>query len=160
MQGPFHHTFMLSLLIFSASLFANDDSQFSTGPVFKEFGENVQVDGGLLNAKDQRFKVVFDVAKSNDPGKLNRNFDSIARFINTFDLLKPDAFTSKFDQANANSTLLSNLLAQGVSIYLCGQSAHNLGVKPKDVVNGVQMSLSAMTANALLQQQGYTLNPF
>lgn len=182
MQNIFHRAVTLSLLIFSQSLFANDDSQFSAGPVFKEFGENVQVDGGLLNPQDQRFKVVFDVAKSNDPGKLNRNFNSIARFINmhvqagvpeqnievalvvhgkaTFDLLKPDAFTSKFDQTNANSTLLSDLIAQGVSIYLCGQSAHHLGVKPKDVIDEVQISLSAMTANALLQQQGYTLNPF
>ena len=181
MQGIFHQAIALSLLVLSQNLFANDDSPFSTGPVFEQFGENAQVDGGLLNPKDQRFKVVFDVAKSNDPGKLNSHFNSVARFINmhvragvpqenievalvvhgkaTFDLLKPDVFTSKFDNANANSALLRDLIAQGVSIYLCGQSAHHLEVNPKDVIEDVQISLSAMTANALLQQQGYTLNP-
>ena len=29
-----------------------------------------------------------------------------------------------------------------------------------DLLPGVEMSLSAMTAHALLQQDGYTLNPF
>ena len=33
-------------------------------------------------------------------------------------------------------------------------------VTPKQLIQGVTMSLSAMTAHAQLQQQGYTLNPF
>jgi hypothetical protein len=33
-------------------------------------------------------------------------------------------------------------------------------VKTEDLLPGVEMALSAMTAHALLQQQGYTFNPF
>tara|TARA_Y100000588_G_scaffold170524_1_gene184375 strand:+ start:507 stop:614 length:108 start_codon:yes stop_codon:yes gene_type:complete len=33
-------------------------------------------------------------------------------------------------------------------------------VKQQQLIPGVQMALSAMTAHAQLQQQGYTLNPF
>ncbi|VVS99449.1 hypothetical protein ERY430_40383 [Erythrobacter sp. EC-HK427] len=34
------------------------------------------------------------------------------------------------------------------------------GVEHDDLIEGVEMALSAMTAHALLQQQGYTINPF
>ena len=43
---------------------------------------------------------------------------------------------------------------------MCGQSAAGQGVKKTDLLPGVELALSAMTAHALLQQQGYTLNPF
>jgi len=47
-----------------------------------------------------------------------------------------------------------------VKVYLCGQSAAYYDVKNTDLYKGVDMALSAMTAHALLQQQGYSLNPF
>jgi intracellular sulfur oxidation DsrE/DsrF family protein len=47
-----------------------------------------------------------------------------------------------------------------VKIIVCGQTAAYYGVKTDELLPGVQMALSAMTAHALLQQQGYTLNPF
>ena len=34
------------------------------------------------------------------------------------------------------------------------------GITPDDLIPGVEMSLSAMTAHALLQQNGFTVNPF
>ncbi len=42
----------------------------------------------------------------------------------------------------------------------CGQSAASNHIANADLLPGVKMSLSAMTAQALLQQSGYTLNPF
>jgi intracellular sulfur oxidation DsrE/DsrF family protein len=47
-----------------------------------------------------------------------------------------------------------------VQLLVCGQSAAYCDVKSDDLLPGVEMALSAMTAHALLQQQGYTLNPF
>lgn len=45
-------------------------------------------------------------------------------------------------------------------VILCGQSAAASGIERVDLLPGVEMALSAMTAHALLQQDGYTLNPF
>ena len=44
-------------------------------------------------------------------------------------------------------------------IIICGQSAAAYGVKKSDFHTGVELALSAMTAHALLQQDGYTV-PF
>ena len=49
---------------------------------------------------------------------------------------------------------------QGVRFIVCGQSAAGQGVAKSELLPGVEMALSAMTAHALLQQQGYTVNPF
>jgi intracellular sulfur oxidation DsrE/DsrF family protein len=43
---------------------------------------------------------------------------------------------------------------------VCGQSAAFNDVTNEDLLPGVHMALSAMTAHAQLQQEGYTLNPF
>jgi len=63
-------------------------------------------------------------------------------------------------KANANAALIKTLIDHGVEFYVCGQSAAYYDVKNQDLLPGVKMALSAMTAHALLQQQGYTLNPF
>ena len=67
---------------------------------------------------------------------------------------------NKDDKLNLNAKLIKALQAHGVKFYVCGQSATYYGVKTENLLPGVKMSLSAMTAHALLQQQDYTLNPF
>jgi intracellular sulfur oxidation DsrE/DsrF family protein len=47
-----------------------------------------------------------------------------------------------------------------VRIVLCGQAAAAYEIDIKQLVEGVEIELSAMTAHALLQQDGYTINPF
>lgn len=164
------------------TIVAADSGAFSKGPVFINHGENTIIDGGLNNAESQRFKVVFDVYKENESIKPHRGFDSIARFINmhvragvplenidvalvvhgkaSYDLMSDDAFKQKFTKENPSSKLLNELLKNKVKVFVCGQSSSFLGLKKSQYKNGVALSLSAMTANALLQQQGYTLNPF
>jgi intracellular sulfur oxidation DsrE/DsrF family protein len=61
---------------------------------------------------------------------------------------------------NPNAPLIAELVAAGASIQLCGQTAAARGITQDDLLPGVTLSLSAMTAHALLQQDGYTLNPF
>ena len=51
-------------------------------------------------------------------------------------------------------------MANNVRVILCGQSAVAYNVEASQVVAGVEVELSAMTAHALLQQNGYTVNPF
>ena len=71
-----------------------------------------------------------------------------------------NAYRKNNEADNANVALIMALQKQGVDFYVCGQSAAYYGVKTEDLIPGVKMALSAMTAHALLQQKGYTLNPF
>jgi intracellular sulfur oxidation DsrE/DsrF family protein len=155
---------------------------FTKGPVFENYGENMPINGGLDKPLSQRFKVVFDISDQSDAGGPNRRFNSVARFINmhvragvpkdnidiamvihgkaSFDLMSELAHTAKFDRPNSNTELINLLSKFGVKLFICGQSTSYHGVNQADLNKNVSMSLSAMTANALLQQQGYTLNPF
>ena len=126
--------------------------------------------------------MVFDVTDRATPGQLNRTIDSAARFINMHveagipvadihvaivvhggayvDLLTRDAYAARHDGAvNGSAPAIAELTAHGVDIWLCGQTAVAQQITRDDLLPGVGLSLSAMTAIALLQQQGYTLNP-
>jgi len=169
------------IAVISAQSFAGGEA-FTRGPVFAKYGENATVENGIENAAEQHFKVAFDIFEEVQGDGVNRSFNSVARFINMHvragvalanievaivvhgkaspQLLNPEAYEKRFSKANVNQDLLEQLMAAGVTIALCGQSAAFADVDSKDLLPGVKMSLSAMTAHALLQQQGYTLNPF
>ncbi len=155
---------------------------FHAGPVFPDFGNIVSVDSQLVIPQDVDFRVSFDVDAPAKPGSLNRTLESAARFINMHveagvplenisvaivvhgrasqDMTTDSFYRAQNEEANANAALISALTSKGVKIYQCGQSAAFFGIEKKHLVPGVTMALSAMTAHALLQQQGYTLNPF
>lgn len=156
---------------------------FKAGPVFKDFGATAPVQTTEPVAKDTVFKIAFDVTKAADPGKLNRTIESAARFINmqvaagvpaenihlavvvhgdaSLDLTKQEFFAAHNDgRENASAAAIAHLQQHGVEFYMCGQSAAAHGISNADLLPGVKMALSAMTAHALLQQQGFTVNPF
>lgn len=155
---------------------------FHAGSVFQNFGNITRVDSQLAIPEGTVFKVSFDVAAAAKPGALNRTLVSAARFINMHveagvpledisvavvvhgpasqDMTNNRFYMARNEKNNANAALISALTDQGVKVYQCGQSAAFFGIENKDLVPGVTMALSAMTAHALLQQQGYTLNPF
>ncbi|MEO9470520.1 DsrE family protein [Parasphingorhabdus sp.] len=176
-----------TLLFISALLAANPAlaqlKGFETGPVFKDFGPTAAVETSAPLAKHVQYKIAFDVAKKADPAKLNRTIESAARFINMHvkagipaeniriaivvhggasgDLVKQEIYGARNDGANNGSAAaIAVLQKHGVSFHLCGQSAAAYSISKDDLLPGVLMSLSAMTAHALLQQDGYTLNPF
>ena len=165
---------MIATAALAAPLAAQDMSAFRTGPVFEDFGPHAAVKGATPVAADARFSISFDV---NEPAKedaRNRGFESAARFINmqvangvaeeniriavvvhgkaVNDLLAQDG--------NASAEMVRAMLHKGVRFIVCGQSAVAYGVAKEDLIPGVELALSAMTAHALLQQQGYTVNPF
>ncbi|WP_066961353.1 DsrE family protein [Microbulbifer sp. Q7] len=157
-------------------------AEFSKGPVIKNYGGVAEVKQTVPLSGQERFKVVFDVSDQGDKDKANRRFESLARFLNMqaragvppeqialalvvhgkagFDLLNDQQFEEKFGAKNPNAPLLKALQEHGVTIHLCGQSAAYHRIENTHLLPGINMALSAMTANALLQQQGYTLNPF
>ncbi len=150
----------------------------STGPVIADYGRAFVVEAAPALGDEVVFKVAFDVADSRGGEELNRGLESVARFLNmhgkagvarermqlavvvhgqaTKDLRTEAASGG----TNVNAGLVTALLEAGVSVEVCGQSAAALGVDASELVPGVGVALSAMTAHALLQQDGYTLNPF
>jgi intracellular sulfur oxidation DsrE/DsrF family protein len=147
---------------------------FDTGPVFEEFGPHAPVDGASTIPSLSRFDIAFDVADVAKEGARNRSFESAARFINmhaaagvSLDrmnlavVVHGRAVTDLVSgQANRSEPMVRAMLERGVRFIVCGQSAAAYGVRAEQLIEGVEMQISAMTAHALLQQDGYTVNPF
>jgi intracellular sulfur oxidation DsrE/DsrF family protein len=175
-------TLFASLLLLVSTSTNAQTTAFKDGPVIMGLGKNAPVATHTV-AKDAVFKVAFDVGSTNDKkDEVNRKFNSLARFINmhvaagvkqeniqlalvvhgkaTLDLLDHASYQKKHNYDNPNKALLNALMSNNVRVILCGQSGAAYDVKNAELVNGVEVELSAMTAHALLQQQGYTINPF
>lgn len=172
-----------SMAALATQAVAQDMSPFTTGPVFEQYGPVAPVESDMPIPEGAEFKVAFDVAAGAETGELNRTLQSAARFINMHaragvpleniqvavvvhgkaseDLRSAEEYAKRRDGAeNANIALIAALADKGVRVILCGQSAAAYGISNDMLAPGVEMALSAMTAHALLQQDGYTVNPF
>ena len=165
--------FMLSVLLILPIATHADLSSFSTGPAIKDYGPVADIEITLPVPKDVVLRHSFDVAERAEDGELNRTLVSAARFINMHARAGVDAKrigvaiivhgTAVHDVSSGTSGsagLVAALIDHGARIIVCGQSAAYYDVTKDDLLPGIEMTLSAMTAHALLQQQGYTLNPF
>lgn len=161
---------------------------FAPGPVINDFGNIAKVESNLTIPANMKFKVAFDLGKAADVGKVNRQIDTLARFINmhvdagvkledielamvvhgkaALDMTN-NAFYQQANSAdvnvkagNANAALISELTKYQVKFYVCGQTAAYYGISPSDLLPGVDMALSALTAHAILSEQGFSSNPF
>ncbi len=163
----------LAVTLLFAEPAAAQGEEFNAGPVIEDFGPHAAIAGATAIPEDAVFKVSFDTSKKADDGLANRTLTSAARFINMHAAAGVDptdislavvihgmAVKDVVSDAEANLTLIDALVARNVRIIVCGQSAVYYGVTETDLAPGVEMALSAMTAHALLQQNGYTLNPF
>jgi intracellular sulfur oxidation DsrE/DsrF family protein len=173
--------FPIVILLISSNIQAADLPGFGDGPLIKGYGKHASVSSTSVDSSDA-FSVAFDVAKGAEPGQINRQFDSLARFLNMhaaagvpkenlklalvvhgragIDLLDEVTYTRVQEQSNANILLLKELMRNNVQVILCGQTAKAYSIEHDQLIEGVRVELSAMTAHALLQQQGYTVNPF
>lgn len=154
-----------------------EESRFTTGPVIANYGPVANVEGAVPIPAHTRFKVVFDVSEGAEPGAVNRGLESAARFLNMHaragvrpsnirlaivvrgSATRDVALHPRPGEDNANAALIADLIAHDVEIYVCGQSAAHYEVEASDLLPNVRLALSAMTAHAMLQQRGYTLNP-
>lgn len=159
------------------------ETDFTKGPVFANMGQTASVDANMTIPRRAKFAIAFDTAGPAEPGEINRTLNTAARFMNmhvragvpqkniklavivhgkaSFDLTRADYYGGKYDGAkNVNAAAITALTDAGVRVILCGQTARYYGIDNADLLPGVEMALSAMTAHALLQQDGYTLNPF
>ena len=156
-----------------ASTAAAAEGTFTTGPVFTDFGPVADVVTTMSIAPNTVFGHSFDVSEPAPAGDPNRTLVSAARFINMHVragvaeeniavavVVHGQAVKEMAGDQSASAELIAALTEQGVRIIVCGQSATYYDVGTDDLLPGVEMAISAMTAHALLQQQGYTLNPF
>ncbi|WDI30014.1 DsrE family protein [Hyphococcus flavus] len=171
----------IGMVFLAASVHAQNE-KFSTGPVFEDFGPVANVDNELIIPDGAKMRISFDVSKGADAGELNRTLVSAARFINmhartgvpvedidaavvvhgkaVYDVSKAARYADAIGGENANAALIEALTGKGVRIIVCGQSAAYYEVANDDLLPGVEMAISAMTAHVLLQQEGYAINPF
>ncbi|WP_246449858.1 DsrE family protein [Qipengyuania soli] len=165
---------MVTLALLASPLAAQDMSTFKTGPVFKQFGPHAPVEGIGQVPADTEFAVAFDVSKPAEAGEWNKGFESAARFINMHVahgvpedniriavVVHGKAVNDLLARGdNPSADMVQIMIEHGVRFIVCGQSAAAYGVTQDQLIPGVEMALSAMTAHALLQQRGYTVNPF
>lgn len=162
---------LLGAFMMSAQAYAQ--SGFGTGPVIETFGPVADVPGATRLPDDTSFRISFDTREKAADGKPNRTLVSAARFLNMH--ARAGVEPEKIDLAvvvhgaavkdvtadsKGSEALISALKGHSVRIIVCGQSAAYYGVSSDDLAPGVEMALSAMTAHAVLQQDGYTVNPF
>ena len=167
---------MLLAALIAAPVLATD------GPVFTGFGSHTPVEYDVAIPKGMVLRHAYDVAAA-APGKRNPGFETAARFINSHvangmaqrdvavavvvhgpaiaELAKTQIYAARNNGAvNASQPMVEAMLAKGVRFVVCGQAANMMGVKKADLLPGVELAISARSAHAILQAQGYTLNPF
>ena len=162
----------LFILIFATVFGTAVAAEPSPGPVIKDYGPTYDV--GAIDVPlppGYRYKVVFDVAADASPGAVNRNLVSVARYLNMH--ARNGVPADRMDLAvvvhgralqnvlrhddNPNAELVAALQAAGVRFYVCGQSLVHAGLDKADLMDDVDLALSAMTMLTLLQGDGYAL---
>ncbi len=154
-----------------------------SGPVIMSAGPSVQVDNPTFEMPaGHEFKSVFLVDRG-DTAVMNAQLITVARFLNIharhgipadrvkaaavvhgsgwMALLSDSAYGARFaGQTNPSRPLVEELLAHGVQLVLCGQTAGMRGVARAELLPGVKVAVSAMSAINILQAQGYQYNPW
>ncbi len=171
----------ISSLFFCLSIVAQTKK---SGPIINDFGHVWEIDSpDYATDTSKRFKAVFDIMDSpEDPKNLNTFIETAARFLNMHaqsgvpkeqlkialvvhnkaskDIITNEAYLERYGTKNPNYELVKALLDAGGQIIFCGQSSLSRGFPKEVLIDGVQISLSAMTALIQLQDENYTLIKF
>jgi len=163
-------TLVISLLLAAATAVADD-------------GESeVHVQPEMTFPADGHWHHYFDTTEG-EPGKLNPGLARAAAFLETmqeagvsadrlkvavvihgppvYDVSTAARYAEQYgDVINPNQQVIAGLISAGAEIWVCGVSARYRKVGNDDLLPGVKMAYSAMTANAELQRRGYSLNPY
>lgn len=134
--------------------------------------------------KGHEFKAVFEInAGGADSVKVNAQLVTVGRFYNIHlqhgvaakhihaaavvhgsgwqALLTDEAFAARFGvKSNPSRVLVEDLLKHGAQVVLCGQTAGSREIRREELIPGVQVAISAMTALNVFQAQGYQFNPW
>ena len=70
-------------------------------------------------------------------------------------LLTDEGHQQRYGVPNPNRELVEQLMEANVEVIMCGQSSKTRNLPKEELIPGVKIALSAMTANIQLQNQGY-----
>ncbi len=168
----------LTLLFLSVGS-ASAQQRATTGPLVTAGGPVYEVaDPDFPTPMDTQLKAIFELrAAPEDPSTMNQNLGTMARYLNmharagvprenlrvagvvhggaSLALLKDEHYRAASGVDNPNKELIAEILANGGQLILCGQTAGARNISKDQLLPGVQLALSAMTAMTVLQQQGY-----
>lgn len=171
---------MLVAIVAAASpVAAQSIGDATPGPVIRDFGAVFDVEGLEVPVDTGRdYRVLFDVAQSPAGAEgVNPYLNTVARFLNMHarvgvprermqlavvlhgaagkDALRAEPYRTRYDADNPNIPLIRQLAEAGVEFYICGQTAMSRGLADEQLLPEIRMALSAMTARAMLQADGY-----
>ncbi len=169
-------------LIFSTTIGLSQTK--SKGPIIMDFGEVFTIENTDFKVDTSRsYKAVFDIMNSPESNEdLNGSIETAARFLNMHaqsglpieqlsvalvvhhnaskDIITNEAYQKRYGTNNPNQKLIQSLLDSGAQIIFCGQSSKARDFPKNELIEGVQLSLSAMTALIQLQDENYRLIKF
>lgn len=175
---------ILLLLLITALPFLGIAQDKESGPIITAYGEVWNIDQPDFKTDvTKTYKAVFDIMNSpEDVSQVNASIETAARFLNMHaqsgvpldqlkvalvvhnkaskDLSNSKSYKEKFGVDNPNEKLIKELMEAGADVIFCGQSSVSRGFPKEDLIDGVQISLSAMTALILLQDDNYRLIKF
>lgn len=156
-----------------------------SGPVIQSTGMSFKVDNPTFDVPEGFvFKAVFELnAGGSDTVRVNQQLGTLARFHNLHvrngipgdrvktaavvhgdgwtALLNDSAFVARYGgKGNPSKQLVQELLQNGTQLVLCGQTAGSRGIRREELLPGVKVAISAMTALNVLQAQGFQFNPW
>jgi intracellular sulfur oxidation DsrE/DsrF family protein len=154
-----------------------------SGPVINSTGFSIKVENPTFAIPAGHvFKAVWEINQG-DTVSVNQQLTTIARFLNVharhdiptarvqtaavvhgagwIALLSDSAYAARYGgKSNPSKALVQELLANGTQLVLCGQTAGARGIKQEELLPGVQLAISAMTALNVFQTQGFQFNPW
>lgn len=154
------------------------------GPVITKGGGFAPVPSPTFDVPtDLTYRVVWDINQgSAKPGEGNASFEYPARFLNQSvgagvprahiqlavvvhgtageELLSNAEYRARKGTGNPNAGLLEELSKAGVRIVICGQTMAARKIQRDQLLPFVQVAPSATWAHAVLQTQGFKINPF
>jgi intracellular sulfur oxidation DsrE/DsrF family protein len=183
-SNPLRALPVMALFVLSPAALLAQAAGPSYGPYINSAGPVFEIpDPDFATPVDMTFQIAFDLAVGSEgPDDLNQGLNSVARFLNMHgaagvprdrlqvavvihgtaakDFLNAAAFQDFAGYRNPNLELIEELAAFGVRFVMCGQSLSARGVPRGELVEPVEVALSAMTAHLVLQAEGYRVNPF
>ncbi len=148
-------------------------------PVIKDFGTSYPIPESTFHLPEKpALRAVFDIYDNRKKvANQNQLIDSIARLLNMhhqtghditkfkifavvhgraiYDVLNDKAYQSRFGRKNPNRSLVQALQQAGVRFVVCGQTMKFAGIDHSELIENVDVGLSAMSTLIFLQNKGY-----
>jgi len=154
-------------------------SQNAQFPIVKGYGGIFEIPDATENPDPHAdYKIIVDLTfSSEDPTKVNRMVDNIARMINLhglagipkenikvkvvvhggaiFTVLKDESFEKIYGVKNPNLAAFKALQESGTEVYICGQSLVARQIQTSELWEGAIVALSALTTLTTYIPDGY-----